>query len=141
MFKVGQRVWEFSRGWGTVDKILDGSPYPIHIIFETGEEESYTFDGKEYESASRTVFFREFSAPEDALVPPVEHISLKYGDVILTTDRTILFVCQDSSSHKDLVRILPRIPRNLDDEYDIMSYSKAHIKKVVGNINDAEDLN
>lgn len=139
MFKVGQKVWEFTMGWGAVTGIVEDGPYPIKVTFHTGATESYTDDGREFESCARVLFFNEFSAPEDALNPPIEHLALKYGDVILTDVRTILFVCQDSSPSKDTVRVLPSIPRGLDDEYEIYPILKKHVKKVIGNINDGED--
>lgn len=136
MFKVGQRVWEFVRGWGKVEEILEGAPYPVSVIFETEETESYTSDGREYESCPRVLFFKEFSAPDDALIPPVEYMNLLAGDVVLTTDKSILYVYSDSPSNKPDIKALFKIPRKLDDEYDVFSFSKHNIKKVIGNTRD-----
>ena len=43
--KVGDRVWDFSKSWGIIEKICDDD-YPIVVLFENKEIETFTFEGK-----------------------------------------------------------------------------------------------
>lgn len=44
--KIGDRVWSFSNGWGTIDEITTESVYALIIKFDNKEVISYTFDGR-----------------------------------------------------------------------------------------------
>ena len=42
--KVGDKVWEYSPGWGVVRELMNLSDYPIYVSFERGAG-TYTWDG------------------------------------------------------------------------------------------------
>jgi hypothetical protein len=46
--KVGDRVWNIGLGWGTINNIIKThtTDYPIAILFDCGEEEEFTKDGR-----------------------------------------------------------------------------------------------
>lgn len=72
-FKVGQRVWSFTNGWGTVicDK-LDGD-FPIEVKFDKDKSNNITIthtkDGRERLDETRVLFFQEIPIPKEALRP------------------------------------------------------------------------
>lgn len=43
--KIGDRVWDFTFGWGTIYDIILDDYYPIKVEFRDGKIRSYTFDG------------------------------------------------------------------------------------------------
>lgn len=79
MFEVGDRVFSTSRGWGVVDRISNGEVYPVVVKFDRDQLVTYTGDGKQFQSALRTLFFEEIPIPESALVRKHRH---KKGDLV-----------------------------------------------------------
>lgn len=72
-FKEGQKVWEFSRGWGTIKRVHNNAKcyYPVEVSFNNNEEEEYVYytkDGKRYVKFNRVLFFEEIPIPESALI-------------------------------------------------------------------------
>ena len=69
LFKVGQRVWDFNRGYGTVTRIIDGEgdDYPVVVVLDDGNTIYFTIDGRYYKKYNRTLFFEEIPIPESAL--------------------------------------------------------------------------
>lgn len=67
--KVGDRVWDFSKGWGTIVQICNDN-YPITVQFEVGEIGAFTFEGKcSYSDLYPRLFWNEikFEIPEKPL--------------------------------------------------------------------------
>lgn len=67
--KVGDRVWDFSKGWGTVLNITLSENYPIFVKFDNSNraDETYTYEGKANNSnVNPTLFWDEihFSIPK-----------------------------------------------------------------------------
>lgn len=60
--KVGDRVWDIGRGWGTVQEVLP-SKWPVRVRFDTSCQESYTYAGGETMSTPRTLFWDELVIP------------------------------------------------------------------------------
>lgn len=71
VFKIGQRVWDFSRGYGTVNRIIDDEEedFPVAVVFNEGNTIYFTIDGRYYKKCNRTLFFEEIPIPESALIP------------------------------------------------------------------------
>ena len=75
IFKVGQRVWDCSRGYGTVNRIIDDedAEYPVVVLFDDKFDNNdtmyFTLDGRQYKRYNRTLFFEEIPIPESALKP------------------------------------------------------------------------
>jgi hypothetical protein len=70
-FKVGDKVWDFVYGWGTVTSIIHGDEYPVKIKFPAFlSVQTYGFDGKSTPSANRSLFFAEIPIPKEALERP-----------------------------------------------------------------------
>jgi hypothetical protein len=47
--KVGDRVWAYNRGWGTIYEVLNSRDFPIRVEFDNssyGVYGSYQYDGK-----------------------------------------------------------------------------------------------
>lgn len=61
--KVGDRVWDIRRGWGTVQGVLPSNSWPVRVLFDTSYQESYTYAGGTTESAPRTLFWDELVIP------------------------------------------------------------------------------
>lgn len=74
-FKVGQRVWDCSRGYGAVIRIIDDedAEYPVVVLFDDKLDNNdtmyFTLDGRQYKRYNRTLFFEEILIPESALKP------------------------------------------------------------------------
>lgn len=87
-FKIGDKVYSIGWGWGVVTNIGDGI-YPVLVKFSNdsfkveGNTISFTKDGKQYQSALRTLFFEEIPIPESALVRKHQY---KKGDLVWWTD-------------------------------------------------------
>lgn len=60
IFKVGDRVFDCSYGWGKISKLFH-SNYPIYVRFEIGKAVSYTFDGRVEEYGKPTLSFTEYT--------------------------------------------------------------------------------
>ena len=57
-FRLGDPVWCLIYGKGEVYSIQDRT-YPVEVIFENGDGNWYTLDGKLDEAGNRTLFFSE----------------------------------------------------------------------------------
>lgn len=55
--KIGDRVWTFNNGWGTIVSIECKSVYSLNVNFDNGEETSYTIGGKFSSSDSKPSLF------------------------------------------------------------------------------------
>jgi hypothetical protein len=44
--KVGDKVWDFINGWGTISAIYTDVPYPIMVLFLGRERDAYTSRGQ-----------------------------------------------------------------------------------------------
>lgn len=65
--KVGDRVWDFALGWGTIEETdYDNDPYVIAVRFDNAHFNTYMLDGKAYEGSMPTLFWDEikFEVPE-----------------------------------------------------------------------------
>ena len=76
MFKVNQKVWSTSFGWGFIEKInTKDLSTPIRVLFTLVEgDKLYSMKGVRYNEALRTLFHEEIPIPESALNPPWEPI-------------------------------------------------------------------
>lgn len=50
--QVGDRVWDFVLGWGTITSIKEKSDFPLTLMFDYKEDYYYiyTLEGKKYRS-------------------------------------------------------------------------------------------
>lgn len=84
LFKKGQVVWDIVNGKGVVENYYHyNQPYPVKVVFEDGDYNFYTDEGKlEVEDKSRRLFFSEpkIEAATEPMFQPV----LKEGDKLLT---------------------------------------------------------
>lgn len=66
--QVGDRVWDFLCGWGTIININKDEGYPMKIKFDNyrNRYETYTLDGKNYIENNPSLFWNEikFKVPE-----------------------------------------------------------------------------
>ncbi|MGL5014450.1 MAG: hypothetical protein ACRC6V_09210 [Bacteroidales bacterium] len=69
MFKVGDKVWSISYGWGEIVGIDHNSSYMLKVQFDD-EYITYTDDGKQYYGNNRDLFFKEIPIPMEALERP-----------------------------------------------------------------------
>lgn len=60
--KVGDRVWDIGRGWGTVEEVLRTS-WPVRVRFDTSHQESYTYAGGVTVRTPRSLFWDELVIP------------------------------------------------------------------------------
>jgi hypothetical protein len=61
IFKVGDRVFSYDNGWGTVYDIDTTRKYSIFVEFDNGGNMSYTHDGKRLEDEPKTLSFTEYT--------------------------------------------------------------------------------
>ena len=66
--KVGDRVWDFSNGWGTIERTDFDINYPILVKFDNGNnDDSFTYEGfKNRIHKNPTLFWNEikFETPK-----------------------------------------------------------------------------
>lgn len=80
--KVGDRVWDIGKGWGTVQEVLCESRWPVQVRFDTSYQDSYTYAGGITEPAPRTLFW-------DELVIPIKPLpKLKVDTLVRVWDRS-----------------------------------------------------
>lgn len=86
LFKEGQVVWDLLKGKGVVKTSYHyNQSYPVRVVFEDGDYDFYTDDGKlEPEDKSRRLFFSEPKI--EAATEPLFEPTLKKGDVVIATD-------------------------------------------------------
>lgn len=46
--KAGDRVYSFTRGWGVISEIREGTGYGIYVSFKKNTRETYTFEGRRF---------------------------------------------------------------------------------------------
>lgn len=63
IFKVGDKVFDYTYGWGEVNRVDLNveSFWPIGVIFESENTEAYTFDGRYYSTQAKTLSFTEYT--------------------------------------------------------------------------------
>ncbi len=57
--KVGDKVWSFEHGWGIVKELVYNLPYPIGVLFNNNQYETFTLDGKKEQFCNQTLFWDE----------------------------------------------------------------------------------
>ena len=63
MFEVGQKVWDFTKGWGVVSGI-DSDRYPVVVKIDNGMY-SYTKEGKKFgDDINPSLFHHSFEIPK-----------------------------------------------------------------------------
>ena len=68
--KIGDRVWDFRRGWGTIKQIDFNTKYPLKVVFDEYDgDETFNIEGKEYNNLKPTLFWDEikFEIPKKPL--------------------------------------------------------------------------
>ena len=107
MFKVNDRVYSMSYGWGEITN-TDGcsEQYPIIVAFSNNST-TYTSDGREYIDLNRDLFFTEISIPQEALVRPANY---KTAEIIMTSTIT---------SDNEVESFLPRKFGGFDEDGDV----------------------
>ena len=64
--KVGDKVWEYTSGWGEVSQVYTGdSGYPIKVRFGDGYYGDYDLNGRNYSDRGPVLFWDEVK-----IVPP-----------------------------------------------------------------------
>jgi hypothetical protein len=56
---VGDRVWSYDQGWGTIKSIDLEREYPIHVIFDNCSHYTFPISGEFSEYVSRQLFWDE----------------------------------------------------------------------------------
>lgn len=67
--KVGERVWDFKYGWGTITNTRHSPQYQILVVFDKGITESFMPTGAVEEEGNQTLFWDEikFEIPKKQL--------------------------------------------------------------------------
>jgi hypothetical protein len=67
--EVGDKVWDFTYGWGIVANVDSTHEYPIQVIRENVSQDYYTLDGKPLVNHNQTLFWNEikFEVPSKPL--------------------------------------------------------------------------
>jgi len=60
VFKKGDKVFDYRRGWGIVDCVVERSFYPINVKFD-GYLDNYSWDGRIFENQPQTLSFTEYT--------------------------------------------------------------------------------
>jgi hypothetical protein len=77
--KVGTMVWAIDNGWGVITKIDTHDGYNVRVLFNNGNGEDFTKDGKRYEeSPLPSLFLNKFEIPKEANLP-----NLKVDDKVV----------------------------------------------------------
>jgi hypothetical protein len=84
IFKVGDSVYCALFGWGVVFNIDESADYPICVDFKNNSNISYTFDGRYYENAKRTLSFSEYIFENFSQERPI--VLPKVGELCLVRD-------------------------------------------------------
>jgi hypothetical protein len=85
--KVGDRVWSFDKGWGTIQGFDNNPKYPILVDLDDSSSRSYTYDGKYFDNdINPNLFWNElkFEIPSK----PVHKYKLVNGVKIPNTSFT-----------------------------------------------------
>ena len=73
--KIGDEVWDFVYGEGTITEIESTEPYPIVVQFKK-HSISYTYYGSFYENSRQTLFWQKFDPPEEAYQKPFPDLKI-----------------------------------------------------------------
>jgi len=84
IFKIGDRVYCILSGWGTVDKFTYSSDYPMTVMFDIGNAEHYTTDGRFYFNSPPILSFTEYTLNGFSQERPIELPEL--GEEIMVSD-------------------------------------------------------
>lgn len=135
MFKIGQKVWSVSSGWGKVVETNDngvGLAYPVYVEFADNNCDWYTADGKSDESLNRDLFFAELEIPLSALNPPIEHPEMKTGDVVMFKDGTFGWIAEYSGTDSNKIKFHKACPMSFEAAFDFNISYKTAVEKVIG---------
>ena len=106
--KVGDRVWSFVYGWGTITSITCGRSYPLSIRFDNGCSESYTFEGKRINAeANHTLFWNEIKFD----IPPKPRQKCKFWVVFCYNVKGGIFVHGDD--------IFPKLFKDFNEALEV----------------------
>ena len=98
--QVGDRVWDFLCGWGTIININKDEGYPMKIKFDNyrNRYETYTLDGKNYVENNPSLFWNEikFEIPEKPFDLEKELKKLEIKDFIVEEFNYNLYWCNKS---------------------------------------------
>lgn len=83
IFKVGDKVFDISNGWGEVVNIVYDNLYSVKVLFFGTEIYGYTNDGKSsIYSVMPVLSFTEYNLEGFSQERPKEPLSFKVGDVV-----------------------------------------------------------
>lgn len=97
MFKVGDKVWSVSHGWGEVERVFNSGYYPVSVMFG-GVEISYTSGGSEYKGRNRSLFFGEVEIPKSVLERPKWRADYHTDYYYITSAGQVCLTQEDSLS-------------------------------------------
>ena len=98
--QVGNRVWDFVLGWGTITSIKEKSDFPLTVMFDCKEDYYiYTLEGKGYRSDLHPRLFWDeikFEIPEKPFYLESELKKLEIKDFIVEEFNYNLYWCNKS---------------------------------------------
>ena len=70
--KAGDKVWNFTWGWGIVDNMgnQDCQPFPLCVHFDGIGIKTFDFEGRLFYEPTPTLFWNEFKIPKEAFEKP-----------------------------------------------------------------------
>jgi hypothetical protein len=60
IYEVGDKVYDYRFGWGVVNSVVQAR-FPINVSFWVLHEDTYTWDGREYEDLPPILSFTEYT--------------------------------------------------------------------------------
>lgn len=85
IFEIGDRVFDYSMGWGEVIHIAKKSSYPIMVKFNIRQKE-YTNDGRYTENIPPTLSFTEYNLVTGGFSQERPEPLPKRGDIVWVRD-------------------------------------------------------
>jgi hypothetical protein len=74
-YRLGDKVWTISNGWGKIIEIVEDDEYPIRVSFEGNLCEMYTEDGRGLaEDFAPSLFFNELDKDNEVLKRPLDEL-------------------------------------------------------------------
>ena len=61
IFKVGDRVFCTTYGWGIVIRNESRDAYPVHVEFDNSSKTKFTYDGRIFKESNPTLSFTEYT--------------------------------------------------------------------------------